>query len=118
MRFFCSINDVTVTSISGQRPRNVVFIVDEVLVVDAACIVAMTTIISFQLKPSNPARRIIFGGDSRNQSTAALTGLGIVSVQSLSSPVFFSAYSKIGHQPKFEGKPKFFAQIVTFLLLL
>lgn len=33
----------------------------EVLVVDAACIVAMTNTINFQLKHSNPMRRVVFG---------------------------------------------------------
>ncbi|KAH7666271.1 Mitochondrial biogenesis protein AIM24 protein [Dioscorea alata] len=144
--FLCSVNDVTVTSISEQRPRNVVFgteillkqklsgqglaflvaggsvvqkilDVDEVLVVDAACIVAMTTTISFQLKHSNPTRRIIFGGESQNQLTAVLTGPGIVFVQSLPFPRLSQRIARSVTSPNLRENPKFFAQIVTFLFL-
>ena len=77
----------------------------EVITVDAACIVAMTTTINFQLKNPNQLRRAVFGvsiipscflvicscsqslrnilmqGD--NQLTASLTGPGVVFIQSL-----------------------------------
>lgn len=144
--FLCSVNDVTVTSISEQRPRNVVFgteillkqrlsgqglaflvaggsvvqkilDVDEVLVVDAACIVAMTTTISFQLKHTNPTRRIIFGGESQNQLTAVLTGPGIIFVQSLPFPRLSQRIARSVTSPNLRENPKFFAQIVTFLFL-
>ncbi|KAM0944106.1 putative mitochondrial biogenesis protein AIM24 [Dioscorea sansibarensis] len=144
--FLCSVNDVTVTSISEQRPRNVVFgteillkqrlsgqglaflvaggsvvqkilDVDEVLVVDTACIVAMTTTISFQLKHTNPTRRIIFGGESQNQLTAVLTGPGIIFVQSLPFPRLSQRIARSVTSPNLRENPKFFAQIVTFLFL-
>jgi len=38
--------------------------VGEVVVVDVACIVAMTSTIDFQLKHSNPVRRAMFGVSS------------------------------------------------------
>lgn len=79
----------------------------EVITVDAACIVAMTTTINFQLKNHTQLRRAVFGvsipslpllpvsiplfpcaedhhlmqGD--NQLTASLTGPGVVFIQSL-----------------------------------
>jgi uncharacterized protein (AIM24 family) len=108
--FLCSVNDVSVTSTVEPRPRNIeigaemilkqklrgqgmAFLVGggsvmqkilaprEVITVDAACIVAMTTTINFQLKSPNQLRRAVFGGD--NQLTASLTGPGVVFLQSL-----------------------------------
>ncbi|KAL6005241.1 hypothetical protein ACLOJK_005803 [Asimina triloba] len=108
--FLCSVNDVTVTNTVDQRMRNGVasgdgilrqklvgrglaFLVaggsvvqknlevGEVLVVDASCIVAMTSAIDLQVKLAGPMRRVVFGGD--NLLTAVLTGPGIVFVQSL-----------------------------------
>ncbi|RLN18599.1 uncharacterized protein C2845_PM02G05190 [Panicum miliaceum] len=93
--FLCSVNDVSVTSTVEPRPRNIeigaemilkqklrgqgmAFLVGggsvmqkilaprEVITVDAACIVAMTTTINFQLKSPNQLRRAVFGGKERH----------------------------------------------------
>uniref|UniRef100_A0A804M3U0 Altered inheritance of mitochondria protein 24, mitochondrial n=1 Tax=Zea mays TaxID=4577 RepID=A0A804M3U0_MAIZE len=88
--FLCSVNDVSVSSTVEPRPRNIeigaemilkqklrgqgmAFLVGggsvmqkilaprEVITVDAACIVAMSATINFQLKSPNQLRRAVFG---------------------------------------------------------
>lgn len=143
--FLCSVNDVSVTSTADQRPRNneigaemilkqklrgqgMAFIVGggsvmqkilaprEVITVDAACIVAMTTTINFQLKNHTQLRRAVFGGD--NQLTASLTGPGVVFIQSLP---FTRLSQRIASRsmaaPSLRDNPKFFIQIVMFFFL-
>ncbi|XP_077245241.1 uncharacterized protein LOC143885123 isoform X1 [Tasmannia lanceolata] len=142
--FLCSVNDVKVTSTVEQRARNVVggvegilrqklegqglaFIVaggsvvqknldvGEVMVVDAACIVAMTATIDFQVKYSGPMRRVVFGGD--NLSTAVLTGPGIVFVQSLPFYRLSQRIARAVTSPSMRENPKFFIQIAIFFFL-
>ncbi|KAG8062576.1 hypothetical protein GUJ93_ZPchr0003g17069 [Zizania palustris] len=143
--FLCSVNDVSVTSTVDQRPRNIeigaemilkqklrgqgmAFLVGggsvmqkilaprEVITVDTACIVAMTTTVNFQLKNPNQLRRAVFGGD--NQLTASLTGPGVVFIQSLP---FHRLSQRIASRsmgaPSLRDNPKFFIQIVMFFFL-
>ncbi|KAJ6826853.1 uncharacterized protein M6B38_369445 [Iris pallida] len=109
--FLCSVNDVTITNNAvNPRVRNgglgvevllkhklvgqgLAFLVGggsvvqkilddgEVLVVDAACIVAMTSTIDSRMKYTSPVRKVVFGGD--NQLMTSLTGPGVVFIQSL-----------------------------------
>uniref|UniRef100_A0A1D1Z6W2 Uncharacterized protein M6_Spy0233 n=1 Tax=Anthurium amnicola TaxID=1678845 RepID=A0A1D1Z6W2_9ARAE len=142
--FLCSLNDVTVTNTVDQRGRNVVagaegilkqklvgqglaFLiaggsvvqktldVGEVLVVDAASIVAMTSAIDFQAKHSNPMRRTVFGGD--NQLLASLTGPGIVFIQSLPFYRLSQRIARSVTSPSMRENPKFFFQIAIFFFL-
>ncbi|TVU45069.1 hypothetical protein EJB05_04540 [Eragrostis curvula] len=143
--FLCSVNDVSVTSTVEQRPRNIeigaemvlkqklrgqgmAFLVGggsvmqkilaprEVITADAACIVAMTNTINFQLKSPNQLRRAVFGGE--NQLTASLTGPGVVFIQSLP---FHRLSQRIASRsvvaPSLRDNPKFFIQIVMFFFL-
>ncbi|KAB8093555.1 hypothetical protein EE612_020415 [Oryza sativa] len=143
--FLCSVNDVSVTSTVEQRPQNIeigaevilkqklrgqgmAFLVGggsvmqkilaprEVITVDAACIVAMTTTINFQLKTPNQPRRVVFSGG--NQLTASLTGPGVVFIQSLP---FHRLSQRIASRsvaaPSLRDNPKFFIQIVMFFFL-
>ncbi|XP_072974219.1 uncharacterized protein [Typha angustifolia] len=142
--FLCSLNDVTVVSTTDQRAQNVdagaevilkqklrgqglAFLVGggsvvqkiledgEVLVVDAASIVAMTSAIGFQLKNSNQMRRAVFGGD--NQLTAILTGPGVVFIQSLPFLRFSQRIARAVAAPSLRDNPKFLIQIVLFFCL-
>ncbi|XP_010932761.1 uncharacterized protein [Elaeis guineensis] len=142
--FLCSVNDVTVSSTVDQRARNIevgaeailkqkligqglAFLVGggsvaqkilasgEVLVVDAACIVAMTNTINFQLKHSNPMRRVVFGGD--NQLMATLTGPGVVFIQSLPFHRLSQRIARAVTAPSMRENPKFFIQIAIFFFL-
>ncbi|KAH9330671.1 hypothetical protein KI387_002779, partial [Taxus chinensis] len=108
--YLCSVNDVTVTTTVSRRAhpgvfggegilrqklvgRGLAFIAaggsvvqknlapGEVLLVDAACIIAMTSTIDFHVKYATPVRRPVFGGDGL--FTAHLTGPGLVFIQSL-----------------------------------
>ncbi|XP_077245243.1 uncharacterized protein LOC143885123 isoform X2 [Tasmannia lanceolata] len=89
--------------------------VGEVMVVDAACIVAMTATIDFQVKYSGPMRRVVFGGD--NLSTAVLTGPGIVFVQSLPFYRLSQRIARAVTSPSMRENPKFFIQIAIFFFL-
>ncbi|ONK67532.1 uncharacterized protein A4U43_C05F1020 [Asparagus officinalis] len=142
--FLCSVNDVTIKSSVDLRARNVfsgseVFLkqklvgqglaflvgcgsvvqkildVGEVVVVDVACIVAMTSTIDFQLKQSNPVRRTIFGGET--QFTASLTGPGIVFIQSLPFHRLSQRIARAVTPPGMRESPKFFIQIAIFFFL-
>lgn len=142
--FLCSVNDVTVTNTIEQRNRNVIvgaegilrqrlvgqglaFIVaggsvvqkkldvEEVLVVDVSCIVAMTRTVDFQIKYSGPMRRVVFGGE--NLLTAVLTGPGIVFVQSLPFHRLSQRIAKAVTSPSMRENPKFFIQIAVFFFL-
>ncbi|KAF9622624.1 hypothetical protein IFM89_032523 [Coptis chinensis] len=142
--FLCSVNEVTVTNLVDQRARNVVtgpegilrqklsgqglaFIaaggsvvqknldVGEVLVVDAACIVAMTATINFQVKYNGPMRRVVFGVD--NLVTGVLTGPGIVFIQSLPFYRFSQRIARAVTSPSMRENPKFFMQIAVFFVL-
>uniref|UniRef100_A0A0E0D6S3 Uncharacterized protein n=1 Tax=Oryza meridionalis TaxID=40149 RepID=A0A0E0D6S3_9ORYZ len=135
--FLCSVNDVSVTSTVEQRPRNIeigaevilkqklrgqgmaflkILAPREVITVDAACIVAMTTTINFQLKTPNQPRRVVFSVS--NQLTASLTGPGVVFIQSLP---FHRLSQRIASRsvaaPSLRDNPKFFIQIVMFFFL-
>ncbi|XP_068650572.1 uncharacterized protein [Aristolochia californica] len=143
--FLCSVNDVTVTNTLEQRgARNIVagaegilrqklsgqglaFIVaggsvvqknlevGEVLVVDAACIVAMTSTLDFQIKYSGQMRRVVFGGE--NLVTAVITGPGIVFIQSLPFYRFSQRIARAVTSPSVRENPKFFIQIAIFFFL-
>ncbi|OAE24389.1 hypothetical protein AXG93_4343s1590 [Marchantia polymorpha subsp. ruderalis] len=116
--FLCSINDVSVSPVATRRARPGMFGGEnlnspalgicvmklqraltfiqkhlargEVLVVDAGCLVAMTTSVELELKYAGPLKRAFFGGE--NLLHAHLTGPGVVFVQSLP---FFRLAQKI-----------------------
>ncbi|KAK9083823.1 hypothetical protein Scep_030294 [Stephania cephalantha] len=143
--FLCSVSEVTVTNSLDPRPRNIVsgvegilkqkltgqglaFIVaggsvvqknldvGEVLVVDASCIVAMTSTINFQAKNTGPLRRVVLGqGD--NLVTATLTGPGIVFLQSLPFHRLSQRIARAVTSPNMRENPKFFIQIAIFFVL-
>ncbi|KAM3260234.1 hypothetical protein ACQJBY_051478 [Aegilops geniculata] len=146
--FLCSVNDVSVTSSTvDQRPRNIeigaemilkqkirgqgmAFLVGggsvmqkilaprEVITVDCACIVAMTTTINFQLQNPTPHRRavLVFGGV--NQLKASLTGPGVVFIQSLPfNRLSQRIASRSVGAPSLRDNPRFFIQIVMFFFL-
>ncbi|RWR86278.1 Mitochondrial biogenesis protein AIM24 [Cinnamomum micranthum f. kanehirae] len=89
--------------------------VEEVLVVDVSCIVAMTRTVDFQIKYSGPMRRVVFGGE--NLLTAVLTGPGIVFVQSLPFHRLSQRIAKAVTSPSMRENPKFFIQIAVFFFL-
>ncbi|XP_020097148.1 uncharacterized protein LOC109716225 [Ananas comosus] len=142
--FLCSVNDVAVTNTVDQRARNIevgaevilkqklrgqglaflvgggsvvqkILGVGEVVVVDVASIVAMTTAINFHLKNSNAVRRAVFGGD--NQLTATLTGPGVVFIQSLPFQRLSQRIARAVAAPSLRDNPKFFIQIAIFFFL-
>ncbi|XP_020592320.1 uncharacterized protein LOC110032875 isoform X2 [Phalaenopsis equestris] len=142
--FLCSLNDVTISNTMDQRPRNIAsgvevilkqklvgqglaFLVgggsvvqkvleaEEVVVVDAACLVAMTTTINSQVKYSHPVRRAVFGGDY--QLTVSLTGPGIVFIQSLPFHRLSQRIARAVTPPGMRENPKFFIQIAIFFFL-
>ncbi|KAK9265833.1 hypothetical protein L1049_027278 [Liquidambar formosana] len=142
--FLCSVNDVSVTNTVNQRARNVVagaegilrqklvgqglaFIVacgsvvqknlevGEALVVEASCVVAITTTIRFQVQYNGAVRRAVFGGD--NQVTATLTGPGIVFLQSLPFNRLSQRIARAVTAPTVRENPKFFIQIAIFFIL-
>lgn len=142
--FLCALNDVMVSNIVDPRARNVAsgaeiilkqklvgqglaFLVGggsvvqkileagEVVVVDAACVVAMTSAISSQIKYSHPVRRAVFGGD--NQLTVSLTGPGIVFIQSLPFHRLSQRIARAVTPPGMRENPKFFIQIALFFFL-
>ncbi|WOL10878.1 hypothetical protein Cni_G19637 [Canna indica] len=87
----------------------------EVLVVDAVCIVAITSTINFQLKYSNPMRRAVFGGD--NQLMATLSGPGVVFIQSLPFPRLSQRIARAVAAPSLRDNPKFLMQIALLFFL-
>ncbi|XP_018678539.2 uncharacterized protein LOC103978819 isoform X5 [Musa acuminata AAA Group] len=137
--FLCSVNDVRVSSRVDQRPRNLELILKqklegqglafllgcgsvqkilapgEVFIVDAACIIAMTSSINFQLKYSSPMRRVVFGGD--NQLMATLSGPGVVFIQSLPFRRLSQRIARAAAAPSLRDNPKFFMQIALLFFL-
>lgn len=142
--FLCSVNDVKVNNTVDQRPRNVItgvggflrqklsgqglaFIaaggsvvqknleVGEVLTVDVACIIALTTSVDVQIKHNGPMRRAVFGGD--NLVTAVLTGPGIVFIQSLPFHRLSQRIARAVTSPNMRENPKFYVQIALFFFL-
>nr|XP_018678539.1 PREDICTED: uncharacterized protein LOC103978819 isoform X5 [Musa acuminata subsp. malaccensis] len=137
--FLCSVNDVRVSSRVDQRPRNLELILKqklegqglafllgcgsvqkilapgEVFIVDAACIIAMTSSINFQLKYSSPMRRVVFRGD--NQLMATLSGPGVVFIQSLPFRRLSQRIARAAATPSLRDNPKFFMQIALLFFL-
>ncbi|THU62548.1 hypothetical protein C4D60_Mb01t06290 [Musa balbisiana] len=142
--FLCSVNDVRVSSRVDQRPRNLevgaefilkqklegqglafllgcgsvvqkILAPGEVFIVDAACIIAMTSSINFQLKYSSPMRRVVFGGD--NQLMATLSGPGVVFIQSLPFRRLSQRIARAAAAPSLRDNPKFFMQIALLFFL-
>ncbi|XP_064995772.1 uncharacterized protein LOC135631784 isoform X5 [Musa acuminata AAA Group] len=137
--FLCSVNDVRVSSRVDQRPRNLELILKhklegqglafllgcgsvqkilapgEVFIVDAACIIAMTSSINFQLKYSSPMRRVVFGGD--NELMATLSGPGVVFIQSLPFRRLSQRIARAAAAPSLRDNPKFFMQIALLFFL-
>ncbi|GLJ17720.1 hypothetical protein SUGI_0309270 [Cryptomeria japonica] len=142
--FICSVNDVTVTTMVNRRARPGIFggegilrqklvgrglafiaaggsVVQknlapgEALVVDAACIVAMTSTIDFHVKNATSARRPVFGGDGL--FTAHLTGPGIVFIQSLPFYRLSQRIARAVTSPNVRDNPRFFVQIGIFFFL-
>ncbi|CAA6658549.1 unnamed protein product [Spirodela intermedia] len=142
--FLCSLNEVTVTNTVDQRARIVLAGAEgilrqklvgqglafltaggsvvqktleagEVLVVDAASIVAMTSAIDLQLKNTNPLRRVVFGGD--NQMAATLTGPGIVFIQSLPFYRLSQRVARSVTSPSMRENPKFLIQVAIFFFV-
>ncbi|BBN04768.1 hypothetical protein MPTK1_3g07480 [Marchantia polymorpha subsp. ruderalis] len=142
--FLCSINDVSVSPVATRRARpgmfggegfmmqklvgrGLAFITaggsiiqkhlarGEVLVVDAGCLVAMTTSVELELKYAGPLKRAFFGGE--NLLHAHLTGPGVVFVQSLP---FFRLAQKIARAvtaPHVRDNPRFFLQIAIIFFV-
>ncbi|URD72323.1 hypothetical protein MUK42_25535 [Musa troglodytarum] len=138
--FLCSVDDVRVSSRVDQRPRNLELMLKqklegqglafllgcgsvvqkilapgEVFIVDAACVIAMTSSINFQLKYSNPTRRVVFGGD--NQLMATLSGPGVVFIQSLPFRRLSQRIARAAAAPSLRDNPKFFMQIALLFFL-
>ncbi|KAJ0974103.1 hypothetical protein J5N97_016068 [Dioscorea zingiberensis] len=142
--FLCSVSDVILTHTYDRRARHEVpsaelilpqklmgqglaFMIGggsvvqksledgEVLTVDAACIVAMTTTITFELKHSNPVRGVLFRGD--RQLTAHLMGPGIVFLQSLPFKRLSQNVSRSLSKSVLVENPKFFLQLGLIFLL-
>ncbi|URD72321.1 hypothetical protein MUK42_25535 [Musa troglodytarum] len=142
--FLCSVDDVRVSSRVDQRPRNLevgaelmlkqklegqglafllgcgsvvqkILAPGEVFIVDAACVIAMTSSINFQLKYSNPTRRVVFGGD--NQLMATLSGPGVVFIQSLPFRRLSQRIARAAAAPSLRDNPKFFMQIALLFFL-
>ncbi|WOL03120.1 hypothetical protein Cni_G11840 [Canna indica] len=142
--FLCSVDKVRVTNNVDQRPHNpevsaevilkqklvgqgLAFLVGcgsvvqkilapgEELIVDAACIIAMTSTINFQLKYSNPTRRVVFGSD--NQLMATLSGPGVVFIQSLPFHRLSQRIARSVAAPSLRENPKFLKQIVFSFFL-
>ncbi|KAJ8493099.1 hypothetical protein OPV22_014820 [Ensete ventricosum] len=142
--FLCSVNDVRVSSRVDQRPRNLevgaelilkqklegqglafllgcgsvvqkILAPGEVFIVDAACVIAMTSSINFQLKYSNPTKRVVFGGD--NQLMATLSGPGVVFIQSLPFRRLSQRIARAAAAPSLRDNPKFFMQIALWFFL-
>ncbi|KMZ71683.1 hypothetical protein ZOSMA_177G00110 [Zostera marina] len=143
--FLCSVNDVTVSnSLEHPRGRNIMpgaeivlrqklvgqglaFLVSggsvaqktlqpgETLVMDSACIIAMTSTISFQIKNMNARRAIIFGGE--NHMTVSLTGPGVVFIQSLPFYRLSKHIARAVTSTNMRENPRFFIQIAIFFFL-
>ncbi|KMZ75357.1 hypothetical protein ZOSMA_116G00840 [Zostera marina] len=136
--FLCSINDVTVRNSSQHRAQNIpdaeavlrqrlvgqglaflvgggsvvqkILVPDEILVVDVACILAMTNTIDFKLKIPNSARRVVSGGNK--QPKAFLRGPGIVFIQSLPFHQFSKSIARAVTSPNMKEPPRFLFQII------
>ncbi|XP_042464452.1 uncharacterized protein LOC122047328 isoform X1 [Zingiber officinale] len=142
--FLCSVNDVRLSSNVDQRPHNIevgaevilkqklvgqglVFLVGcgsvvqkilapgEAFIVDVSSIIAMSTTITFQLKPSIAMRRVVFGGD--NQLMTTLTGPGVVFIQSMPFPRLSQRIARAVASPSLRDNPKFFMQIALIFFL-
>ncbi|KAG6529878.1 hypothetical protein ZIOFF_012093 [Zingiber officinale] len=142
--FLCSVNDVRLSSNVDQRPHNIevgaevilkqklvgqglVFLVGcgsvvqkilapgEAFIVDVSSIIAMSTTITFQLKPSITMRRVVFGGD--NQLMTTLTGPGVVFIQSMPFPRLSQRIARAVASPSLRDNPKFFMQIALIFFL-
>ncbi|CAN6464885.1 unnamed protein product [Victoria cruziana] len=142
--FLCSVNDVTVTNTVDQRARHnmggaesilrqklagqgLAFVIGggtvvqknleagEVLVVDAYCIVAMTSSIDLNVKQAGPTRRMVFGGE--NHTTAVLTGPGIVFIQSLPFYRLSQRIARAVTSPGMRENPRFLIQIAVFFFV-
>eukprot|EP00252_Welwitschia_mirabilis_P015120 TRINITY_DN33283_c0_g1_i1.p1 TRINITY_DN33283_c0_g1~~TRINITY_DN33283_c0_g1_i1.p1 ORF type:complete len:282 (+),score=61.93 TRINITY_DN33283_c0_g1_i1:192-1037(+) len=142
--YLCSLNDVTVTPTNNRRGRagysgsegflkqkmvgrGLAFIAaggsvaqkslgpGEVLVVDAACIVAMSSGIDLQVKHEGSARRTVFGGDG--VVTAHLTGPGIVFIQSLPFHRLSQRIARAVTTTNVRENPRFLIQIGIFFFV-
>ncbi|CAM6096758.1 unnamed protein product [Calypogeia fissa] len=87
----------------------------EIIIVDASCLVAVTSNVELDLKYAAPLRRAFFGGECPLH--AHLTGPGVVFVQSLP---FYRLAHKIARAvsaPHVRDNPRFFFQIAIFFFL-
>lgn len=127
--YLCSINDVTVTAELTRRARvgifgqggfflqrlsgqGLAFIsasgsivqknlgVRETVVVDAACVLAMTRSVDFDIKYVGSIKRAIFGGEG--MFYAHLTGPGVVFLQSLPFNRLAAKVTRAGMKPRVE----------------
>lgn len=142
--FLCSINDVTVTPTIMRRERagflggegflmhkltgqGLAFITvggsiiqkklvqGETVVVDAACVVALTSSIDMQIKYVNGVRRTVLGGDGLY--VAHLTGPGAVFIQSLPFHRLAQRIARAVTAPNVRDHPRFFVQIAIFFFV-
>ncbi|KAF6140004.1 hypothetical protein GIB67_020395 [Kingdonia uniflora] len=119
--FLCSINDVTVTNSSDQRPRNIIPGAEGVLRQKltgqglAFIVAGGSATINFQVRYTGPMRRVMFGGD--NLVTAVLTGPGIAFLQSLPFYRLSQRIARAVTSPGMRDNPKFFIQMAIFFIL-
>lgn len=143
--YLCSINDVTVVPTIMRRVRAGIFSGDgflmhkltgqglafiavggsivqknlaqgEVIIVDAGCVIALTTSIDMQIRNVAGARRTVFG--VAGSYTAHLTGPGVVFIQSLPFHRLASKIARSVAAPTVRDNPRFLVQVAVSLLVV
>eukprot|EP00250_Pteridium_aquilinum_P013384 c21310_g1_i1 orf=519-1367(-) len=143
--YLCSINDVTVVPTIMRRVRTGIFSGEgflmhkltgqglafiavggsiiqknlaqgEVIVVDAGCVIAMTTSIDMQIRHLGGVRRTVFGVAGAH--AAHLTGPGVVFIQSLPFHRLASKIARSVAAPTMRDNPRFLVQVAVSLLVV
>lgn len=134
--YLCSINDVTVVPTIMRRGflmhkltgQGLAFIAvggsivqknlaqGEVIIVDAGCVIALTTSIDMQIRNVAGARRTVFG--VAGSYTAHLTGPGVVFIQSLPFHRLASKIARSVAAPTVRDNPRFLVQVAVSLLVV
>ncbi|XP_074361254.1 uncharacterized protein LOC141701524 [Apium graveolens] len=89
--------------------------VGEVLAVDVSSTIALSGTVDVHIKFNGRMRRVVFGGE--NVVTAAVTGPGIIFIQSMPFHRLSQRIARAVASPNMRDNPKFFFQIAIFFFL-
>ncbi|KAH7287822.1 hypothetical protein KP509_32G076500 [Ceratopteris richardii] len=143
--YLCSVNDVTVVPTIMRRARMGIFggegflmhkltghglafiavggsivqknlVQGEVIIVEAGCVIAMTTSVDMQIRQLGGIRRTVFGVTGSH--AAYLTGPGVVFIQTLPFHRLASKIARSVAAPTMRDNPRFLVHVAVSLLVV